>query len=137
MDSVDPSPMQQLTLVTIRAAGSPLYIDTHIALCLGCSVDQKTSVNSWAEKPQFNTGGLGSGKPQAHSVSQEDAGKWFDTGQLLEATLKSLISFGTLAKNTVTQINASEVLHPNLQWLTAFMHALIKIIICLVNYEGF
>lgn len=75
MESVDPSPMQQLTLVTVHAAGSPLYIDAHIALCLGCSVEQKTARNLGFEKPRFNTGGLGCRKPQAHSVSQEDVGK--------------------------------------------------------------
>lgn len=102
MESVDLSPMQQLTLVTVRATGSPLYIDTHTALCLGYSVEQKPAINFGLEKTQFNTGGLGCGKPQALSVSLEDAGKWFDTGLLLAATLKSQNSFGILAKNTVT-----------------------------------
>lgn len=78
---------------------SPLYRYTHNTLSR--LQNKKASINIGFEKPQFNTGGLGRGKPQAHSVSQEDVGKWFDTGWLLAATLKSQISFGSLTKNIV------------------------------------
>lgn len=59
---------------------SPLYQYTH-STCPGCTVEQKTAINL-EEKPksQFNTGGLGFGKPQADFVSQEDFGSRFDTG---------------------------------------------------------
>lgn len=59
MESVDPSPMQQLTLVNVCAAGSPLYIDTRIALCLQCSIEQQPAINLGFEKLQFNTRGSG------------------------------------------------------------------------------
>lgn len=53
MESADDSPMQQLTLVTIRATGRPPYIDTlytHTTLCLGFNVKQKPAINLGFEK---------------------------------------------------------------------------------------
>lgn len=58
------TPMHQLTLVTIRATGSPLYIDTHIALCLGCSVEQKLAINLSLKNPSLTQGFWAVGSPR-------------------------------------------------------------------------